>query len=71
MNSNMKMAQVMKSTTDVSLFHSCLSWQSFKRFAFQTMASMNKQINPMKIAKTMQDFEKANTKMEMTEEMSK
>jgi len=50
MNSNMKMAQVMKSTTD-------------------TMTSMNKQIDPMKVAKTMQDFEKANAKMEMSEEM--
>jgi len=50
MNSNMKMAQVMKSTTD-------------------TMTTMNKQINPMKVAKTMQEFEKANAKMEMSEEM--
>jgi len=50
MNSNMKMAQVMKSTTD-------------------TMTAMNKQINPMKVAQTMQEFEKANTKMEMSEEM--
>jgi len=48
--SNMKMAQVMKSTTD-------------------TMTSMNKHIDPIKVAKTMQDFEKANTKMEMSEEM--
>jgi len=50
MNSNMKMAQVMKTTTD-------------------TMTSMNKQINPMQVAKTMQEFEKANAKMEMSEEM--
>jgi len=50
MNSNMKMAQVMKTTAD-------------------TMANMNKQINPMQVAKTMQEFEKANAKMEMSEEM--
>jgi len=50
MNSNMKMAQVMKTTAD-------------------TMTNMNKQINPMQVAKTMQEFEKANAKMEMSEEM--
>jgi len=50
MNSKMKTAQVMKTTTD-------------------TMVSMNKQIDPMKVAKTMQEFEKANMKMEMSEEM--
>ena len=32
---------------------------------------MNKVMDPMKTAKTMQEFEKQNMKMEMTEEMSK
>ena len=36
----------------------------------KTMASVNKQMNPQKVAATMRDFEKANTHMEMSEEMS-
>lgn len=31
---------------------------------------MNKTMNPMKIAKDMQEFEKQNAKMEMSEELS-
>ena len=38
---------------------------------FQTMGNMNKVMDPMKTAKTMQDFERQSAKMEMTEEMSK
>merc|ERR1712154_155815 len=34
----------------------------------KTMGQMNKVMDPMKIAKTMSDFEQANTKMSMTEE---
>merc|ERR1712154_233632 len=34
----------------------------------KTMAQMNKVMDPMKIAKTMNDFEQANAKMSMTEE---
>lgn len=30
---------------------------------------MNKQLDPMKVAKTMEEFSKANTKMEMSEEL--
>lgn len=67
----MKMAQVMKSTTDVSRFFSILFLrETIQQSPFQTMTAMNKQIDPMKVAKTMQEFEKANTKMEMSEEMS-
>jgi len=33
------------------------------------MVQMNKSMNPMKIAKDMQEFEKQNTKMEMSEEL--
>ena len=36
----------------------------------KTMGQMNKVMDPMKIAKTMSDFEQANTKMSMTEETS-
>ena len=39
-------------------------------FLFQTMGQMNKVMDPMKTAKVMQDFERQNAKMEMTEEMS-
>lgn len=35
------------------------------------MVSMNKLQDPMKTAKIMQDFEKQNMKMDMTDEMSK
>jgi len=35
----------------------------------KAMGEMNKVINPMKMAKTMQDFSKESTKMEMTDEM--
>ncbi len=35
------------------------------------MTHMNKIQDPMKIAKTMQEFEKQNMKMGMTDEMSK
>jgi charged multivesicular body protein 2B len=35
----------------------------------KTMGSMNKMMNPQQVAKTMQEFDMANTKMEMTEEM--
>lgn len=34
------------------------------------MTSINKQMDPSQVAKTMQDFEKENSKMEMREEMS-
>ena len=37
----------------------------------KTMGQMNKVMDPMKIAKTMNDFEQANVKMGMTEETSK
>ena len=37
----------------------------------KTMGQMNKAMDPAKIAKTMNDFEMANAKMEMTEETSK
>ena len=36
----------------------------------KTMGQLNKVMDPMKIAKTMSDFEQANTKMSMTEETS-
>ena len=35
----------------------------------KTMGSMNKMMNPQQMAKTMQEFDMANTKMGMTEEM--
>ena len=38
--------------------------------AVQTMQSMNKVIDPQETARTMQEFEKQNMKMEMTEDMS-
>ncbi len=34
------------------------------------MTSMNKVMDPQKTAKTLQEFNKQNAKMEMTEEMS-
>ena len=37
----------------------------------KTMGQMNKVMDPMKIAKTMNEFEQANVKMGMTEETSK
>ena len=37
----------------------------------KTMGEMNKVMDPIKIAKTMHDFEQANVKMSMTEETSK
>ncbi len=36
----------------------------------KTMQAVNKQMDPQKMAKTMQDFGKANMQMEMGEEMS-
>jgi len=38
--------------------------------AVQTMQSMNKVIDPQQTARTMQEFERQNMKMEMTEDMS-
>merc|ERR1712034_143872 len=35
----------------------------------KTMGAMNKMMNPAQISKTMQEFDMANTKMGMTEEM--
>ena len=35
----------------------------------KTMGNMNKLMNPQEISKTMQDFNVANTKMEMSEEI--
>jgi len=35
----------------------------------KTMGAFNKQMNPQKVAKTMQEFEKANMQMDMGEEM--
>ena len=35
----------------------------------KTMANVNKQMNPQKLAQTMQQFERENAKMEMSEEM--
>ena len=35
----------------------------------KTMTNMNKMMNPAQVAKTMQDFDMANTKMGMTEEL--
>ena len=37
----------------------------------KTMGQMNKQMDPMKVAQTMNEFEKQNMRMEMTEETSK
>ena len=37
----------------------------------QTMQAVNKKMDPQKTLKTMQDFQKENMKMGMTEEMSK
>ncbi len=37
----------------------------------KTMAKMNKVMDPMKVAGTMQEFEKASAKMAMSEEVSK
>ena len=36
----------------------------------KTMSTMNKVMDPQKTARTMQEFERQNMKMEMTEEMS-
>ena len=36
----------------------------------KTMGQMNKQMDPMKVAQTMSEFEKQNMRMEMTEETS-
>ena len=36
----------------------------------KVMGQMNKMVNPQQVAKTMQEFEMANAKMEMTEETS-
>jgi charged multivesicular body protein 2B len=35
----------------------------------QTMGQMNRMMNPAQVARTMQEFDVANTKMGMTEEM--
>lgn len=37
---------------------------------FQTMQAVNKKMDPQKTLKTMQDFQKENMKMDMTEDMS-
>lgn len=37
----------------------------------QTMQAVNKKMDPQKTLKTMQDFQKENMKMGMTEDMSK
>lgn len=37
----------------------------------QTMQAVNKKMDPQKTLQTMQNFQKENMKMEMTEEMSK
>ena len=37
---------------------------------FQTMQAVNKKMDPKKTLQTMQDFQKENLKMEMTEDMS-
>jgi len=51
MQSNAKMADVMKTTT-------------------KTMGDMNKVMNPGELNKTLQEFSKASTKLDMTDEMS-
>lgn len=38
---------------------------------FQTMQAVNKKMDPQKTLQTMQNFQKENMKMGMTEEMSK
>lgn len=40
-------------------------------FLLQTMQAVNKKMDPQKTLQTMQNFQKENAKMEMTEEMSK
>lgn len=37
----------------------------------KTMGNMNKIMNPAQVAQTMQEFEKASTKLDMSEEVSK
>ena len=38
--------------------------------AAKTMSNINKQISPQDLARTMQDFTKESTKMDMSEELS-
>ena len=75
MASNMAMANSMKTATKVinlSTVHVAFEVKCdvLVLFSFQTMTDMNKIMDPMKTAQTMQEFQKQNMKMEMTEETS-
>ena len=45
-------------------------WIRFRGQTTKVMGQMNKIVDPQAVAKTMQEFEMANAKMEMTEETS-
>jgi hypothetical protein len=82
MASNMKMADAMKTTTKVcfqfvivvlnNIVNFYLIDESFffSSLIFKTMEKMNKIQNPAETARIMQEFEKQNMKMGMTDEMS-
>lgn len=44
---------------------------TFFEYHVQTMQAVNKKMDPQKTLQTMQDFQKENMKMGMTEDMSK
>lgn len=50
--------------------HSNVKMADAMKTTTKTMSQFNKQMDPAKLAQTMRDFEQANTKMEMGEEMS-
>lgn len=56
--------QIFSALPPFSLHLTCLS-------CTQTMQAVNKKMDPQKTLKTMQDFQKENMKMGMTEDMSK
>jgi len=55
--------------TQQKMMHSNMKMADAMATTTKTMVDMNKVMDPMKTAKTMQEFEKQNMKMEMTEEM--
>uniref|UniRef100_A0A915J7Z8 Charged multivesicular body protein 2b n=1 Tax=Romanomermis culicivorax TaxID=13658 RepID=A0A915J7Z8_ROMCU len=66
MMSNVKIADAMKTTNKV---HFLGIHFLFTSFASKVVGDMNKNMNPMQVAKTMKEFEKASTKIDMTEEL--
>ena len=68
----MKLAGAMTTATSVPMLCRmlyCSDDSNATLFDFQSLSSMNKVMNPAQLGKTMQEFEKASTKMDMTEEM--